>query len=292
MKETLKIAIETALSSKFGSTVRISKERGIGGGCINEAACISTTEGDFFVKWNDAKKFPSMFYTELKGLKLLKDAQAIKIPDVILQSQVEGISFLILEFVSSASMKPDFWEEFGRSLAQLHRQSHSEFGLDHDNYIGSLLQFNEPKSSWTEFFIEMRLEKQIQLALDSGKISNAHLKMFDSLFNQFQNLMPDEKPALLHGDLWSGNYMVDENGTPCIFDPAIYFGHREMDLAMTALFGGFDAKLYESYNEAFPLTPGFNERFDICNLYPLMVHVNLFGSGYLGSVERILDRFG
>jgi fructosamine-3-kinase len=196
-----------------------------------------------------------------------------------------------MEFIKSSDRKKDFWMAFGQRLAGLHRHTNEKFGLDHDNFIGSLPQKNNFHDEWPSFFIEERLEVQIRLAKDHSLLSKTDIQNFEYLFNQLNQIFPDEPPALIHGDLWSGNFMVDEKGEPCIIDPAVYYGHREMDIAMSRLFGGFDRLFYESYNREFPMEPGWEERMDICNLYPLMVHVNLFGEGYLGSVRRIIGRF-
>jgi len=163
--------------------------------------------------------------------------------------------------------------------------------LDHNNYIGSLHQSNQKHDKWVSFFIEERLNPQLKLAYDSGKINSSILEKFEVMFLVLEEIFPVEKPSLLHGDLWSGNLMTDNFGNPCLIDPAVYFGFREMDLAMTTLFGGFDSEFYESYQRINHLETGWQERFDICNLYPLLVHVNLFGEGYLSSVKNILKRF-
>ena len=165
------------------------------------------------------------------------------------------------------------------------------FGLDHDNYIGSLPQSNHQHTSWVEFFIEERLEKQIALAKNSGALNNSTIQQFNNLFKRLKEIIPEEKPSLLHGDLWNGNYMLAADGCACLIDAAVYYDHREMDLAMTRLFGGFPEEFYESYHETFPLSSGFEERVDIHNLYPLLVHVNLFGGSYISQVKSVLSRF-
>ena len=176
-------------------------------------------------------------------------------------------------------------------LAELHLQSSERFGLDHDNYIGSLPQQNSEHDSWVEFYRDERLISQMKLAEMGGRLTSKMKQGFDSLFLELENLFPNEKPSLLHGDLWSGNMMVAEDGSPSIFDPAVYYGHREMDLAMMALFGGFGDSWVSAYNELYPLEADWQERIPLGQLYPLMVHVNLFGGGYAGSVERILHQF-
>ena len=163
------------------------------------------------------------------------------------------------------------------------------FGLDHDNYIGSLAQSNKKHADWISFFMEERIRPQLKLAMDKKLIDEGTVKQFDKLFDHFDRLIPKEKPALLHGDLWNGNFLVSDSSRAALIDPAVYFGHREMDLAMTTLFGGFDSEFYRAYDEVFPLEKGFEKRVDIHNLYPLLVHVNLFGGGYVRQVKAVLN---
>jgi len=245
----------------------------------------------FFVKVNSASRYPGMFEAEAKGLSLLQSAGEIEVPEVIEYGEKDGLSFLILNHIHSARKKTNFWQEFAENLAALHRHSHEFFGLDHDNYIGSLRQYNNKKSSWIDFFIEERLNVQIEMARNTGLMDKRDMDSFEMLFSKLPSIFPVEPPSLIHGDLWEGNYISGNDGQPVIIDPAVYFGNREMDLGMSKLFGGFDREFYQAYQSNFPMAPGWQERLEICNLYPLMVHVNLFGSGYLGSVRSILQRF-
>lgn len=291
MDSSVKKDLQIILSEKFRDSFSVEAIQSVGGGCINETAKVKTSEGIFFAKWNDAKRYPEMLETEAKGLQLLKEANEIKVPDVISHAIIDTTQYLILENIESGSREKDFWDNFGRKLSKIHKHTSEKFGLDHDNYIGSLPQSNSRHSSWTEFFILERLEPQIKLARDKNKTDNRTIKQFDNLFIQLEKIFPSEKPALLHGDLWSGNYMVGNKGEPVIIDPAVYYGHREMDLGMTKLFGGFSSEFYEAYHREFPLENDWQKRCDICNLYPLMVHVNLFGGSYAMQVESILKRF-
>jgi fructosamine-3-kinase len=261
------------------------------GGCINQGGKLKTTLGDFFLKWNDIKKFPGMFEAESKGLKLLREKNTIRIPEVIGFGESEGHQFLLLEFIEEKFRQKKYWQHLGNKLASLHRRSSDLFGLDHDNYIGSLKQFNRQHASWLTFFVEQRLNVQLKLAIDSGIMDSEWSKQFESLYTKLTAILPEEKPSLLHGDLWSGNLITDENGEPCLIDPAVYFGNREADLAMTKLFDGFEDEFYISYHETFPLQPGYDKRLDIYNLYPLLVHVNLFGGSYKSAVAAILKAF-
>jgi protein-ribulosamine 3-kinase len=287
----LKEEAEKKLSGHLQVPVVVSGSRPVSGGCINRCFELQTSSGKFFLKYNDAGRFPGMFEAEARGLALLADARSIPVPVVIATGAISGLSFLLLEWIESARRKKNFWTEFGSRLAKLHHGSAELFGLASDNYIGSLPQSNRQHKRWTDFFIGERIEPQIKRALDAGAMTHEDKKKFDRLADRMDELVPGEPPALLHGDLWSGNFMADSSGSALLMDPAVYYGHREADLAMTKLFGGFDPEFYEAYGSAFPLKAGFSERADIHNLYPLLVHVNLFGGGYIEQVRRILGMY-
>jgi len=275
------------LSQKLGKTVQIKSSNAIGGGCINNALKLITSEGPFFLKWNTPHEFPGMFHAEGKGITLLRSTKEIFVPEVIAVFEDSQYTFLILEYIAQGAMKKGFWNNFGHSLAALHRHASNSFGLDHDNYIGSLPQRNKTHNNWIDFFIEERISPQMKMAAITGELGSK----FQNLFSRLGEIFPEEPPALLHGDLWNGNYMVSKDGDAAIIDPAVYYGHREMDIAMSRLFGGFSQEFYTSYNEAYPMETDWENRIDICNLYPLLVHVNLFGGSYLSQVQSILAKF-
>ncbi len=278
----IKRRIITQLGNALNTTITVNGESSIVGGCINNAIKINTNKGDFFVKWNTNSK-ANMFQSEYNGLKVLKDTNTIRIPNVLCFDD----DFLILEFIPPSNPNNAFWEVFGQKLALMHKQTHSKFGLDFDNYIGSLYQDNTQNKNWTEFFIQNRLQAQLSI----GNFSGTLLSDFDKLFQKLPNLFPNEKPALLHGDLWNGNFLAKNGDTPMLIDPAIYYGNREIDIAMSKLFGGFNSDFYFAYNESHPLENGWEDRIQICNLYPLLVHVNLFGGAYINQVKNILSYY-
>lgn len=283
--------IGNIISKKTGKSCQVLSSNSVSGGSINQAKKLKTNCGDFFVKLNSANRFPGMFEAETKGLNLLRSANELFIPQVIAFGEENEEQYLLMEYIEAKRTISNFWEDFGQSLARLHKHSNSYFGLDHDNYIGSLPQANDQKESWADFFIEMRLKPQIKMARNMGLLSQSHVSHFDGLFKELPSLFPNEPPALLHGDLWSGNYMISPEGKACIMDPAVYYGHREMDLGMSQLFGGFQQDFYTHYNEEYPLENGWTKRLDICNLYPLLVHVNLFGRGYVSQVESVIKKY-
>jgi len=199
-------------------------------------------------------------------------------------------AYLALELLTPAKRRPDFDEALGRSLAALHAFGAATFGLDHDNFIGRLAQSNAVADDWATFYWASRLEPQLRLATDHGLIDEGTRSSFDGLRRVLsERVGPEESPSRLHGDLWGGNLHVDETGQSCLIDPAVYGGHREIDLAMMRLFGGFGERAFAAYREAWPLAPGAAERVSLYQLYPLLVHVNLFGGSYLGSVKRALS---
>lgn len=284
-------SVELTLTVQFEKPVEILEFRSIGGGCINETFSLKTNTGKYFIKYNSATEFPGMFIKEAAGLKILADTKTLEIPDVISTGEAGKYSYLLLQFIENSTAGPNFWIDFGTKLADLHRKTNTYFGLDHDNYIGSLVQKNKLHSDFISFFISERIEPQLKDARNKGVFSISETHYFDSLFNTLHNIIPVEKPALIHGDLWSGNFMVNTNGSACLIDPAVYYGHREADIAMTQLFGGFQPEFYHAYNQATPLEKDWQKRIDIFNLYPLLVHVNLFGGSYARQVLQIIRQF-
>jgi fructosamine-3-kinase len=204
----------------------------------------------------------------------------------------DGPAFLLLEYLEPGRKSAGFEEQLGRGLAKLHRFGASSFGLDHDNFIGSLPQRNRERATWSEFLRTERLEPQVERARRVGHFTSRHQQMFEQLFEKLEELCgPAEPPSRLHGDLWGGNLHVDQQGNPSLIDPAVYGGHREMDLGMMQLFGGFGERVFAAYDEAYPRAAGHQDRVLLYQLYPLLVHVNLFGGGYVRSVERALARY-
>jgi len=291
LPEELKKSVESFLTIKNGEAVNIGETKAIGGGCINEAYTLITSESKYFIKYNSVSAFPSMFEKEASGLKILADTNTIAVPHVIGTGESGKYAWLLLQNIESNLAGRNFWNEFGTNLAELHRNTNDYFGLDHDNYIGSLVQSNKFHPDFFSFFISERIEPQLKEARNKGSFSQSDVRYFDSLFKLLHNIIPAEKPSLVHGDLWNGNYMVNTLGSPCLIDPAVYFGHREADIAMTQLFGGFQPEFYYAYNGAWPMEKDWQKRMDIFNLYPLLVHVNLFGGGYSSQVLRIIRQF-
>lgn len=264
----------------------------LSGGDINAVFEVTGSTGNCVIKVNDDAKFPGMLAAEAAGLSELAATQTIRIPKVIACGMQDDKQFLVLEKITEGQPVTITWELFGQKLAAMHHCSRSLFGLDQTNYIGSLTQQNESCKTWTEFPITQRLQPMLEMAVNQGDVNYVEAKVFDALYARLDELIPVEKPALLHGDLWAGNFLTHTSGEPFLIDPAVYYGHREMDLAMMHLFGGFDAALFNTYHTSFPLEKGWQKRIELNQLYPLLVHVNLFGRSYWEKVQRIVEPFG
>jgi fructosamine-3-kinase len=287
----LKYAVQQLLEEALKFPVNVASIRALNGGSVNSTEVVETDQGAFFIKHNRASQHPNMFKLERQGLDLLRSANAVRVPTVYGVIEAEGQEILVMEMIDRGTPHYDFWPEFGAQLARLHRTEGTAFGLDYNNFISSIPQVNTPSSDWASFFYECRLAPMVKRAVDSGKADLELVKQLDRLGAKLQEIFPVEKPSLLHGDLWGGNFISDLSGDAVIFDPAVYYGHREMDLAMSRLFGGFDPAFYSGYAEEWVLELGWEDRVAICNLYPLLVHVNLFAGSYIQSVRNVLSRF-
>jgi fructosamine-3-kinase len=262
------------------------------GGSINNCYRITVNGKDrAFIKFNSSNKFPLLFEKEKNGLQFLAAQNVIRIPEIIHCDIVDETQVLLLEWIDRSGPTEQFWKKLGEQLANLHYVSHQSFGFAEDNYMGALPQANDFSKSWTDFFILQRLQPQIKMAIDKRMLLQNHITMFEKLYAKLNDIFNPEAPSLLHGDLWNGNLLCDENNSPVLIDPAVYFGHRGIDLGMTTLFGGFDPLFYESYRYHYPLPGNFHEQWEVCNLYPLLIHLNLFGRSYLNLIESILKKF-
>jgi fructosamine-3-kinase len=278
-----------SLHASLGARVRSS--RPLGGGDINQALRVELDDGRAcFVKTHPDPP-TGMFGAEAEGLQWLRVAGGPRIPQVLAVSDGDdgGPAWLALELIEPTAPARDHAESLGRQLAALHRAAPPGFGLARDNFIAVLPQPNRPLPDWPSFYGERRLGAQLERARERGRATRAMLDGFERLRSRLPELCGEpEPPARLHGDLWGGNAMTGPAGEPVLIDPAVYGGHREVDLAMMRLFGGFTPRTFDAYDEAYPLAPGHARRVELYQLYPLMVHVNLFGGGYAARVERIL----
>lgn len=269
--------------------ILIKEIQPIDGGCINQTYKVQTAHGAFFCKKNSASKFPQLFQKEKNGLELIAKENTIRVPNIINCSETDNQQILILEWIEEGHKTNQFWKNFGKQLAALHQTTSNKFGLEENNYMGSVVQLNSEQADWVDFFVTQRLQPLIKLC--QHQLTSKHHSQFESLYKKLPDIFDEEKPSLLHGDLWSGNFMCDKTGSPVLIDPAVYFGHRSMDLAMTTLFRGFHSLFYESYHYHFPLPSNYQEQWSVCNLYPLLIHLRLFGRSYLSQIEQTLKEF-
>jgi protein-ribulosamine 3-kinase len=288
----LTVEIKQLIAEQIDAPVSSLSFTATGGGSISNAYIIHNhNKPSFFCKLNSSSKFPRLFEKEKNGLEAISKAGVIRTPVVASVMLVDDTELILMELIQPGSRTNRFWEQFGEQLAFLHHVTAENFGFDEDNYIGSLPQSNNRCSDWISFFIQERLEPQITLALKNKLLYSKHIDKFHRLYDRLTSIFSQQPASLLHGDLWSGNFLCDSNEQPVLIDPAVYYGNRNMDLAMTTLFGGFDPAFYEAYNHHFPLDTNYKEQWEISNLYPLLVHLNLFGSSYLGSITSVTNRF-
>lgn len=276
---------------------RVVAVREATGGDIGRSFRIETERRRLFVKMRE--DMPAlMFRREAEGLQLLGQAEALAVPAPLYAGTIPGHAgpggMIVLEWIETGPARPETIEALGAGLAGQHRRTspNGQYGLDHDNFIGLLPQMNSWSSSWTAFYRECRLLPLAKLAEERGRLPQSRRDGLYRLMERLDLWLPDRPaPSLLHGDLWSGNWLADADGRPWLIDPAVYYGDRECDLAFTELFGGFPARFYDAYREAYPITKEYEERKPIYQLYYLLVHLILFGEGYGSSVDRVLRRY-
>lgn len=280
--------VARAVAGALGAEIRAS--RPVSGGSINDAFACELDDGRrVFVKTN--RRHPRMFACEARGLAWLAEARALRVPAVLAVSgDADPLGFLVLEYLEPGRAA-DYEAALGRGLAALHRAGAPAFGHDEDNFLATLEQDNTLADDWPTFYSQRRLDPLLRSAVDAGVAPRSWTGAFERLYTRMAELAgPPEPPARLHGDLWSGNLHADPRGAPVLIDPAVYGGHREIDLAMLQLFGGPGPRCTAAYDESFPRAPGHADRVPLYQLYPLLAHVNLFGGSYVGSVDTALHR--
>ncbi len=282
--------IAEIISTSTARPFAIDSTRAVGGGCINSAYLLEGGNTRYFLKLNRAEGL-EMFSAEAEGLAEMEASGAIRVPHPVCSGSIDGTAYLVMEHIAFGSARSDSARCLGQQLAAMHRHSREQFGWHRDNTIGSTPQSNDSMDNWVDFYRERRLLFQVELAVRRGAGGGLERKA-DRLATSLGQFFGDYQPAasLLHGDLWSGNYALDMNGAPVLFDPAVYFGDREADVAMTELFGGFSSEFYAAYREAWPLDAGYGLRKGLYNLYHILNHYNLFGGGYLAQAEGMLGQ--
>ena len=287
---SLQDAIAHAITRATGETFRPEGRRGVSGGGINTAEMLEGGGRRYFVKCNDAARL-AMFEAESEGLAEITNSKSVRVPRPVCSGTHAGQAYLVLEYLAIGPGAGKTDELLGRQLAVMHRATTTEFGWRRNNTIGSTAQINTAEHDWLTFYREHRLRFQLELAEKNGygaDLLHRGERLLEKLPVFFASYQP--LPSLLHGDLWGGNHAALPDGTPVIFDPAVYYGDREADLAMTELFGGYGPGFYAAYNEAWPLDPDYRVRRDLYNLYHVLNHLNLFGGGYRRQAEQLVDR--
>jgi len=280
----------TILQNRFPHAGHDFSIEHIGGGSINNTLKVKLQDKYCFCKVNSAKHFPLLFEKEQNGLEALRKLSLIKVPEVYDCFIENDLQVLVLEWFNPGPRTPQFWKRFGEQLAGLHSVHSDQFGWTENNYMGSVDQLNDWHSSWPEFFWNQRLQPLIDKCLKANLLSSKNIQQFERLYKYLPEIFPPVQPSFVHGDLWSGNFLCTTNEEPVLIDPAVYFGHPSVDIGMTTLFGGFDPIFYEAYNYMLPFPSNYQQQWEICNLYPLLIHLYLFGSSYLSSIESILKK--
>lgn len=284
--------IEADITQSTGEKFQIQQRRSVGGGCINQGYAVSNGQHTYFVKLNQASLI-EMFQAEVLGLRQMLETQSIRVPKPICCGTEGNSAYIVLEWLELGRGDARSWEEMGRKLAAMHQwkplssEGQEGFGWNVNNTIGSTPQINTWTQDWPVFFAEHRIGYQLKLAKRRG----GHFPLEERLLATIPELLAHRpQPSLVHGDLWGGNAACTSSGEPVIFDPAAYFGDREVDIAMTELFGGFPTGFYRAYNEAFPLDSGYERRKTLYNLYHILNHFNLFGGGYGSQANRMIEQ--
>ena len=260
----------------------------LSGGCINEVMLVDDQGEQLVVKKNNKNAYPNMLLKEKKQLEYLNEKSPINYAQPLFYEEDDQYQYLGLTYETEGRNTSKAQQEFGKLLAKQHRVTAPHFGCEEDNYIGSLPQPNTKKDNWSIFYAENRLLYQTKLAVEKGIVPTDFSKRMEAFCKELPSLFPNEPPALLHGDLWGGNYFILPSEKPFLYDPACYYGHREMEIGMTLMFGGFTAEFYKGYEEVYPLENGWKERIPYTQLYPNLVHLNLFGESYLSAILKVI----
>lgn len=289
MSSKLWQTIEQDIGSHTGEAFKIERQRGIGGGSINQTALVEGSGQQYFIKLNQTEGL-DMFIAEAEGLRELAGSKTLRIPNPICHGVNGSQAYLVMEYLQLGGGNQRAEEKLGEQLAEMHHCVTERFGWTRNNTIGSTPQENAWEADWVDFWRRRRLGVQLSLAARNGYrgiLQREGERLMENLAVFFTDYQP--RPSLLHGDLWSGNYAFSRDGEPVIFDPAVYYGDREADIAMTELFGGFSSRFYQAYQATWPLDAGYKTRKNFYNLYHILNHANLFGGGYAGQAQRMIQ---
>ena len=277
------------ISEKLKEEIEFSKP--LSGGSISSAYLINTTKSKYFLKVNSASNALKMFHEEQRGLNAIKSTGTIAVPDVHFVDLFDKKAFILMDYIDSKRPDTSDYIRLGTEVANMHQIINSDFGFSTDNFIGNLTQRNKKHTHWSDFYWSERISPQLQIALKEGLLSFKEVPSKEQFSELIVSIASDVKPSLLHGDLWGGNYLISMDGTPYVIDPAVYYGHSMVDVAMSQLFGSFSVEFYNSYHKIIEKPKYYTEQIDLYQLYYLLVHLNLFGKGYYSSVSTILSKY-
>jgi fructosamine-3-kinase len=285
MSGNIKNSAQQILRNHFGSSLEVTALESLSGGCINDAARLDTTEGEFFFKWSRDPRAYQQFRTEKLALEAMRTSETrLQIPEPITaEASQEGVpAFLLTEFIESGPKNEDFDENLGEGLAELHDYSADQFGFEEDTFCGETLQPNLWTDNWLDFYRDYRLGFQLKLMEGNRSLAEGEKATVQTLLDNLDEYLPtsSDGPSLIHGDLWSGNVMANRDGDPVIIDPAAYFADREAEFGMMFLFGGFSEDVYRAYESASPLRDNWRETVELYSLYHVLNHFNIFGGHY------------
>ncbi|MDX9882542.1 MAG: fructosamine kinase family protein [Prolixibacteraceae bacterium] len=291
-EQVIRLCLEK-LSAQYGRKIIVERKHPVGGGCINSALRLKCNAGDFFLKWNSSCP-ADMFLKEAAGLQEIHSVgiSYLRIPEIIWAKETDELpGVLLMEYLQPSDGSSEQDEKLGLGLAMLHRKTAPGYGFYHDNYCGLTVQKNTWNTNWIEFFGQQRLLYLLHMVQHSRGISSEEIKIFEKFIDRLPEILSHPTaPSLIHGDLWSGNYMYTAGG-PSLIDPAAYYADREMELSIMTMFGGFSSRVWAAYQEAFPLSDGWKERNRVYQLYHLLNHYYLFGGSYLDQANRIVRQF-
>ncbi|OYU96313.1 MAG: hypothetical protein CFE21_07905 [Bacteroidetes bacterium B1(2017)] len=283
--------LQSAVEKVIGKSPQVYGFHHIGGGEINQTYKVLTDQGIFFVKVHELEQFPKMFEKEMFALKALQKTGTIEVCNPIGICETDTKEFFFLDYIENGPPSENFWSSLGEKLAQLHLVSNRYFGFIEDNYLGTVPQINNRVSNWGQFYIKNRLMPNVRKAAENMFLDQEQIRKFEKYYKLVEVVFPDEAPSMLHGNLWKEHVISGPNGQAILSNPSTYFGHREMDIAMTQMVGNFDPAFYEAYHASYPLEYDWEIRMDFCQMYYSLVNLNNYGIAYLPSVEDKLNRW-
>lgn len=293
MDQQLLAAIVQKIESKTDSILRLKNVKNapfMGGD--NHPYILEADPISYFVKTNVGRP-RDFFEKETDGLLMLSVAamRNVIVPKPLFWGEEMGTQYLVMEYIPMVDPTPDFFEKLGIGMAKLHQNTNHFYGLQEDNYVGPDEQVNGKYENWINFYTKNRVFPQMRKAFDNQRISPEDVKIIEKICYQLPSLIPQEKPALLHGDFWKGNVSATTHGIPCIFDPSVYYGNREIDIAMSMLMGGFADSFYTAYNAHFPLIKGWQQRIGLNQLYSILVLINNYEGDYYPKLKEVIKGY-